>query len=59
MAYSKYVTEFKDEDNTVYGIMDEEATAAVSKLKSAFAAMGLVVYNGQFYINPDGNTLPA
>lgn len=31
----------------------------VSDLKSAFAAMGLVIYNGQFYVNPDGNTLSA
>lgn len=31
----------------------------VSDLKSAIAAMGLVIYNGQFYVNPDGNTLSA
>lgn len=29
------------------------------KLHKALAAMGLVVYNGQFYINPNGNTLSA
>lgn len=34
-------------------------TGEVSGLKSAIAAMGLVIYNGQFYINPDGNTLSA
>ena len=31
----------------------------VTELKSAIAAMGLVIYNGQFYVNPDGNTLSA
>lgn len=31
----------------------------VTDLKSAIAAMGLVIYNGQFYVNPDGNTLSA
>lgn len=38
-------------------ISDLESTIATQN--TAFAAMGLVVYNGQFYINPDGNTLPA
>ena len=36
-----------------------ELSDDVSGLKSAIAAMGLVIYNGQFYVNPDGNTLTA
>ena len=28
----------------------------VSDLKSAINAMGLCVYNGQFYVNPNGNS---
>ena len=38
-----------------YSTLSNEVTG----LKSAFAAMGLVIYNGQFYVNPDGNTLSA
>ena len=34
-------------------------TDEVTGLKSAIAAMGLVIYNGQFYVNLDGNTLTA
>lgn len=33
--------------------------AEATDLKSAIAAMGLVIYNGQFYVNPDGNTLTS
>jgi hypothetical protein len=35
-----------------------ELSQTVEGMVTALAAMGLVVYNGQFYINPDGNTLP-
>lgn len=50
-----------DSTLTVSGaVADAKATGdEISDVKSAFAAIGLVIYNGQFYVNPDGNTLSA
>lgn len=36
-----------------------DLTAAIGDVNGALAAAGLVIYNGQFYINPDGNSLSA
>lgn len=48
-------------DSTLKGKADAVATLSdeIAAIKTAFAAMGLVIYNGQFYVNPDGNTLSA
>ena len=34
MAFSKYATQFKDKDNEIYGVMDEECREEVGSLKS-------------------------
>ena len=33
--------------------------SAIGDINEALAAAGLVIYNSQFYINPDGNSLPT
>ena len=41
---------------TTYDLKDPNLTEEVTELKSAINAMGLCVYNGQFYVNPNGNS---
>ena len=46
MAYSRYVTEMKDENNNVYGVMDEENRNETNSLKSAIKENNQLFFNG-------------
>ena len=54
ITLAKLASDVAQKVNAVTQLSDE-----IVDVKSAFAAMGLVIYNGQFYVNPDGNTLSA